>query len=416
MNDRKTIVLVLRTSKDFQLRDVELIARHINAKWKEGRPRIICLYDKVTQHFDLGNFELLPLNNQLPGTWSRMQLYSPEMEQYRPFLYVDLDTAIINSLENIFALVKDESKFIALEDFWQKNRLATGLVWFPANSKVISKVWESFKGVVGNRMDGYLRSVINTLVFWQSLTDSIIDFKPKRSVLLEKLPANCDVVCFHGKPRIHDAEVPWVKEYVNYSPKPKVTVIVPYKVDRGWLKDAIASVPDWVQLLVSQGEGNWPANFNKVLDQATGDYIRWLHEDDMLTPNCVEDSVKAIEEQGVDFIHGNAQEMQQSSQTIKNWTSPNKYVTLEQLLKTNPIHSATLMYKREVFEKVGKMDETLNTAEEYEFNLRCLKAGMKIGYCDKTLAIYRRHPQQKVRVVSKAEKDKERQLVRNIYA
>jgi GT2 family glycosyltransferase len=206
-----------------------------------------------------------------------------------------------------------------------------------------------------------------------------------------------------------------VKDYVNFSTKPKVTVIIPYKVDRGWLKDAIASIPEWVQLLVSQGEGNWPANFNKVLNQVTGDYIRWLHEDDMLTPNSIEDAVRAIEDQDVDFIHGNAIELRQDSGNTIVWRSPDKSVTLERLLKTNPIHSATLMYRKQVFDRVGKLDETLNTAEEYEFNLRCLKAGMRLGYCDSTLAIYRRHSKQKVRVVSKEERGREREMVRTIY-
>jgi len=73
------------------------------------------------------------------------------------------------------------------------------------------------------------------------------------------------------------------------------------------------------------------------------------------------------------------------------------------------------MYKREVFEKVGKMNETLNTAEEFEFNLRCLKAGLKIGYCETPLAFYRRHAQQKVRVVPKEQKDKEREQVKQLY-
>src|SRR5512138_2980603 len=104
LNLKKTIVLVLRSGKDFGFRDVELIARHINGKWQSPvRPRIVCLWDKATTHYNLGNIEY-------PGTWSRMQLYSPEMEQYRPFLYVDLDTAVINSLENIFALITDPTQ------------------------------------------------------------------------------------------------------------------------------------------------------------------------------------------------------------------------------------------------------------------------------------------------------------------
>ena len=53
--------------------------------------------------------------------------------------------------------------------------------------------------------------------------------------------------------------------------------------------------------------------------------------------------------------------------------------------------------------------------EEYEFNLRCLNAGFKIGYCNSELAIYRRHPNQKVRTVSKEEKMAEKILVNKKY-
>jgi len=168
--------------------------------------------------------------------------------------------------------------------------------------------------------------------------------------------------------------------------------------------------------LLSKGDGNWPENFNAVLDKATGRYIRWLHEDDMLTPNCIEDSIKTFEEQDVDFIHGPAVEIfMNAGRATQRYTPPIKYPTVDDLLRKNVLHSATMMYKREVFEKVGKMNETLNTAEEFEFNLRCLKAGLKIGYCETPLAFYRRHAQQKVRVVPKEQKDKEREQVKQLY-
>ena len=419
MEERKTIALVLRSGGDFKFRDVELIARHINGKWKSAqRPRIICLWDQASQHYDLGNVEIIPFSTNQPGTWSRIHLYSPEMEQYRPFLYVDLDTAIIQSLENIFDLVKDESNFIALEDFWQKNQLATGLVWFPKNNPKIQKVWDAFRGKEGARMDVFLRRVIKVDAYWQNLTKTIYDFKPSSKRLLTEIPANANLICFHGKPRIFEADVPWVVSYVNQSEfiKSLVSIIIPYKKDRGWLQEAIDSVPKYAQLIVSQGEGNWPANFNKGLQQATGQYIKWLHEDDMLTPNCIVDSINAFEKTGADFIHGNVIEIRMYANGRQSrWKSPIEIPTLGNMLQKNTIHSASLMYKREVFNQVGLMDESLNTAEEYEFNLRCLKAGLKLGYCDSTLAYYRRHFLQKVRVVPKPKKDQERQLVRNKY-
>jgi hypothetical protein len=429
MGATKTIVLVLRSGGDFSFRDVELIARHIHGKWQsEERPRIICLWDKASIEYDLGNIKFIPLTNEYPGTWSRIQLYSPEMEQYRPFLYIDLDTAVIGSLERIFDLVKDESQFIVLEDFWQKGQIATGLVWFPAKSEKISKVWKEFKGATGTRMDAYLRKVVTPDKYWQHLTQTIYDFKPKDGKLLSQVPTNADIVCFHGKPRIFTVAegsltIGWVKAYVNqttFKPVTKeimVTVIIPYKKDRGWLQEAVNSIPDGVQILLSQGEGNWPQNFNKALPLAKGKYIRWLHEDDMLTPNSINDAVRAIEEQGVDFIHGDAIEIWVGSNKTKNWKPLVKNPTLKDLIYRNTIHSTSLLYKREVFETIGGLDERTNvySFEEYEFNMRCLAAGLKLGYCPHPLAIYRRHPEQIIRNVSKGGKMREREIVRSKF-
>lgn len=431
MNLRHTIVIVLRSGGDFAFRDVELIVRHINGKWKsEIHPRIICLWDKASEYYDLGNFEIVPLSNDYPKWWSRMMLYSPEMEQYRPFLYVDLDTIIVQSLENIFELVKEPDKFIPLEDFYQKGQLATGLAWIPSNSAKIKNIWKAWQkeGQGSSRMDYFLRKVVKPDMFWQELTTTIYDFKPKSTGVLKQVPEDANLVCFHGKPRIFDAanssiSLGWVKEYVNQyvfikkASKPKVTVIIPYNIDRGYLKNAIASVPEGVQLIVSQGDGNWPQNFNKVLNQAEGDYIKYLHEDDMLTPNCIEDSVKAIEEQGVDFIHGNAIQHSQESGKEMIWKPSVLFPTLQQLLDKNTIHSATTMYRKEVFEKVGRFNESeqVKSFEEYEFNIRCLQQGLKIGYCPSALAFYRRHPNQLIKKVNKISRKENRKEVVNKY-
>ena len=214
----KTVVIVLRSGGDFAFKDVELITAHINLKWKsDERPRIICIWDKASFTYDLGNIKIIPMSTQYQGTWSRIQLYSPEMDVYRPFLYVDLDTAIVQSLENIFDLIKDPTQYVMLEDFYQKDQLATGLVWFPKDDLRTVQVWNDWQrnpGPKGNRMDYYLRKIMTPDTYWQRLTDSIADFKPKRSPLLSVIPKNTNVVCFHGKPRIFDANIKWVKEYL----------------------------------------------------------------------------------------------------------------------------------------------------------------------------------------------------------
>ena len=183
----------------------------------------------------------------------------------------------------------------------------------------------------------------------------------------------------------------------NRYRKPKVTVIIPYKVDRGWLKEAIESVPSWVQLLVSQGEGDWASNFNKAYPQATGDYIKFLHEDDMLVENGLEEAVQALEEQGADFIHGRAYTINEDGKIIGAFKPQKVEITYTDLQSHNYIHGGSLLFHRRIFDKLKGFDESINHSEEYEFTLRCLQAGFKLGYCSSFLYSYRQHRGQKTK-------------------
>lgn len=197
----------------------------------------------------------------------------------------------------------------------------------------------------------------------------------------------------------------------------KVTVIIPFKEDRGWLQQAIESVPKNVQLILSQGEGSWPQNFNKALGEATGDYIKYLHDDDLLTINCINESLAALWFQECDFIHGNAIEIFQNSKNNRVYIPSIKIPTLKDLLIRNVIHSTTTMYSRKIFDQIGGFSENPKyfSFEEYEFNLRCLKAGFKIGYVDSVLAYYRRHSQQIIRNVSKITRRENRNELIQMY-
>jgi len=217
-DDKRNIVIVLRSGGDFTFKDVQLIVAHILKKWEsEILPNIICVSDLIKIEYDLGNLKLIPLKDNLPGTWARMILYSPEMDKYRPFLYIDIDTVIIQSLEKVFDLVQNKDQYITLEDFWQKGMLATGLVWFPKNTQKTKTVWNKFKMPIGKRMDYFLRKWIKPDQFWQNLTDTIFDFKLKKNEFLDTIPENANLICFHGKPRIPEAalKIKWVLDYVN---------------------------------------------------------------------------------------------------------------------------------------------------------------------------------------------------------
>lgn len=178
----------------------------------------------------------------------------------------------------------------------------------------------------------------------------------------------------------------------------KVSLIVPYKEDRGYLDQALESIDrqDYknYEVIMSQSDKGVSYNLNRGIEKATGDVIKYLCDDDLLTSISLTKSVEAIKD--VDFIHGRAINFFESGK--RDYYVP-KYTEIDfELLSTMPsncIHGGTLMYKASVFDKVGLFDETLWTAEEFEFNLRCLYHKMKLGYAPHFLYLYRRHEKQK---------------------
>jgi len=177
--------------------------------------------------------------------------------------------------------------------------------------------------------------------------------------------------------------------------QPLVTIIIPYSIDRGYLDIAIESVKKQtypnIELLIQNDNVNVSTNINNGIKRAKGEYIKYLCEDDYLTPNSITDSVKAI--QGFDFIHGVANNIHGQITQVQKPRINNP--SINDMLTNNVIHGGTLMYRKDVFDKVGYFDESLTCAEEYEFNLRCLDFGLKLGYTDNILYNYRRHDAQK---------------------
>jgi teichuronic acid biosynthesis glycosyltransferase TuaG len=193
-----------------------------------------------------------------------------------------------------------------------------------------------------------------------------------------------------------------------------VSVILFYNRDRGFLDEAIESVENQtypkVELILSQSHGNSSFNLNEGLKRCNGDYIRFLCEDDLLPKDSIEKSVKAMGD--FDFIHGNAVNLYPNGKEIEyRYAKP---VTLKTQCERNRIHGGTVMYKRGCFEKVGGFDESLQFAEEYEFNCRLLYHGYKLGYCDNILYKYRIHEEQKCAVRSEPLKNLKRVTIRKI--
>ena len=199
---------------------------------------------------------------------------------------------------------------------------------------------------------------------------------------------------------------------------PKVSIIIPYKIDRGWLNEAIESVYNQsyrgqIELIEIQTDKSVSFNINEGIRLAKGEFIKYLCEDDYLPYNSIEDSVNAMK--GFDFIHGNAINKFPTYEHVQKPRLNNP--TLKDMITNNVIHGGSLMYRADLFKRIGGFDETLDCAEEYDVNLRALSKGMKLGYCNATLYVYRRHDEQKSlgKGINQIERAKRIQAIKNRY-
>ena len=218
-----TVVLVLKSGGNYDFSDVELLVFHLRKHWNSSVPlRILCLYDKITNPYDLVGVTLLPMENHWRGWWSKMNLFSPTLDEYRPFLYIDLDTAIVGDLSGLVSKLKNV--FIGLEDFYRPGKLGSGVMWLPKNNEKVKAVWKTWminpsKAMIKFHGDQDFICAVNCAdTFFQKITKEIVTFKPK-SGWVKTIPMNVNVICFHGKPKIPEAAktVEWVSTYIKES-------------------------------------------------------------------------------------------------------------------------------------------------------------------------------------------------------
>jgi glycosyltransferase involved in cell wall biosynthesis len=191
----------------------------------------------------------------------------------------------------------------------------------------------------------------------------------------------------------------------------KVSIIIPYKDDRGYLDKAIESIEKQsyknYEVILSQSDNRVGYNLNRGIEKATGDLIRYLCDDDMLTDNSLFDTVNRF---SGDFIHSNAFNFYENGRVYRHIPKI-KNPRLIDLKRKNHFHGGTVVYHASVFDRFGLFDEDLWTGEEYDFNLKLLHSGAQVGYVNAFTYFYRRHSLQKSIGNTDSEYQKKRQEV-----
>ena len=195
-----------------------------------------------------------------------------------------------------------------------------------------------------------------------------------------------------------------------------VTIVVPYNVDRGYLKDCLRSVyaQNYSEIEVIEVENNLSVakNINIGLKEAKGALFKYVCEDDWLPLTSIKDLVEGIGDHP--WICANAYNV--SGGVRDEYKPPMEGLKFKNMVLHNAIHGGTTIYRTDILREIGGMDESLWTGEEYEMNLRLMSFGYLPGYIDKFVYYHRIWGQQKSRIYRKQNKTKRDEAIKAIQS
>lgn len=140
-------------------------------------------------------------------------------------------------------------------------------------------------------------------------------------------------------------------------------------------------------------------NLNEGLRHCQGEFIKPLAADDLLLPNCVEDSLEYCLKYNLDLVIGDlicvlddgVTETQSnislaSKMGFYGMSAKEQYSAL---LEQNTIWAPGLFYKKSFLDKLGGYDEKYELIEDYPMWLKITSEGIKIHHFDKCVVKYR---------------------------
>lgn len=134
---------------------------------------------------------------------------------------------------------------------------------------------------------------------------------------------------------------------------------------------------------------------NKGLQRATGDWLAWQNSDDIFYPGCFQQLVKATERfPKADLIIGNINLVDIDDKIIRDM----KYVrpTYRSLLAEGMVlTNQAAFWRRELHERIGYIDESLDCGFDYEWFLRVLEDGGESAHVNSTWGALRIHDDTK---------------------
>jgi len=143
--------------------------------------------------------------------------------------------------------------------------------------------------------------------------------------------------------------------------------------------------------IISKENGGVSSARNVGIKNSIGNYIAFLDSDDVWLPNKLKSQIEFFQEnQKVVLVYTDQFlniDGSNLDQTRFQRNSPNTKMALPGFVDYTPIHTSTVLIKKEVFDKVGFFSEELSVHEDSELWNRVSDFG-EFGYVEEPLSVY----------------------------
>jgi len=141
---------------------------------------------------------------------------------------------------------------------------------------------------------------------------------------------------------------------------------------------------------VSETDSGQAAAINKGLNAASGQIVGFLNSDDVLLPHAIEHVVEHFRNNlECDLVYGDAQYIDDSDAVIGTYRTAE--YSFERLMEDCCICQPAAYWRASAGNAVGRLDEELQYAMDYDFWIRLDRAGFVLQHMPKTIAQSRLH-------------------------
>ena len=203
----------------------------------------------------------------------------------------------------------------------------------------------------------------------------------------------------------------------NFSPK--ISIVVPmYNTDEIFFKELVESIENqtysnWELCLADGSETQNESlkqyyeknkkikykflnenkgiseNTNKAIEMATGEYIGFLDHDDLISQDALFEMVKVINEnQNAEFIYSDEDKIDEQYERFEPYFKPDYS---PETLACNNYITHFVVVKKELLDRVGKLNSEFNGAQDFDFVLRATSEAKDVVHISKILYHWRVH-------------------------